>query len=110
MLYDPQFWGMAFPLAMYTTSTYQLSKALHLPFLASIPKGMVVVAFGCLYRLAGGSYWFYSSSSSLHSRSKKHEASVSVPSAVEELCFSEGVGNGDDPRSDHPSACTWVGH
>lgn len=43
--YDPQFWGMAFPLAMYTTSTYQLSKALHLPFLASIPKGMVVVAF-----------------------------------------------------------------
>lgn len=45
LTYDPQFWGMAFPLAMYTTSTYQLSRALQLPFLMVIPKGMVVVAF-----------------------------------------------------------------
>lgn len=45
LTYDPQFWGMAFPLAMYTTSTYQLSKALGLGFLAAIPRFMVVIAF-----------------------------------------------------------------
>jgi tellurite resistance protein TehA-like permease len=37
---------MAFPLAMYTTSTFQLSKALDLPFLLVIPRVMVVVAIG----------------------------------------------------------------
>jgi tellurite resistance protein TehA-like permease len=42
--YDPNFWGMAFPLAMYTTCTFQLSKALSLPFLMVIPKVMVFVA------------------------------------------------------------------
>jgi tellurite resistance protein TehA-like permease len=31
--YEPQLWGMVFPLAMYTTSTFQLSKALEVPFL-----------------------------------------------------------------------------
>ncbi|WP_342505712.1 tellurite resistance/C4-dicarboxylate transporter family protein [Sporosarcina sp. FSL K6-2383] len=57
--YDPQFWGMAFPLAMYTTSTFQLSKALQLPFLVIIPRFMVFVAiaawlavfFGMLHHL-----------------------------------------------------------
>lgn len=42
--YDPQFWGMAFPLAMYTTSTFQLSKALDIPFLLVIPKVMIFIA------------------------------------------------------------------
>jgi tellurite resistance protein TehA-like permease len=42
--YDPNFWGMAFPLAMYTTCTFQLSKALSLPFLMIIPKVMVFIA------------------------------------------------------------------
>lgn len=42
--YDPQFWGMAFPLAMYTTSTFQLSKALDLSFLNVIPQFMVYIA------------------------------------------------------------------
>lgn len=42
--YDPQFWGMVFPLAMYTTSTYQLSQALKLPFLVMIPRIMGVIA------------------------------------------------------------------
>lgn len=42
--YDPQFWGMVFPLAMYTTSTFQLSKALQLPFLIAIPRVMIFVA------------------------------------------------------------------
>jgi tellurite resistance protein TehA-like permease len=42
--YDPQFWGMAFPLAMYTTSTYQLAKALNIPFLLVIPRFMIYIA------------------------------------------------------------------
>lgn len=44
LTYDPQLWGMAFPLAMYTTSTFQLSKALQLPFLSVISYVMVYVA------------------------------------------------------------------
>ncbi|MDY0407253.1 hypothetical protein P5G51_019670 [Virgibacillus sp. 179-BFC.A HS] len=44
--YDPQFWGMAFPLAMYTTGTLQLSHALGVDYLTIIPKVMAVVAFG----------------------------------------------------------------
>ncbi|SDQ07457.1 Tellurite resistance protein TehA [Virgibacillus salinus] len=42
--YDPQFWGMVFPLSMYTTSTFQLSAALGVPFLLVIPQFMVFVA------------------------------------------------------------------
>jgi len=42
--YDPQLWGMAFPLAMYTTSTLQLSRALELPFLSVISHIMVYIA------------------------------------------------------------------
>ncbi|MEF2966427.1 tellurite resistance/C4-dicarboxylate transporter family protein [Paenibacillus sp. M1] len=45
LTYDPQLWGMSFPLAMYTTSTYQLSQAIGLPFLVVIPKVMVIIAF-----------------------------------------------------------------
>jgi tellurite resistance protein TehA-like permease len=46
LTYDPQFWGMAFPLAMYTTSTFQLSKALDLPFLLVFLGLWFVVAIG----------------------------------------------------------------
>ncbi|WP_442901643.1 tellurite resistance/C4-dicarboxylate transporter family protein [Geobacillus sp. BK01] len=52
--YDPQFWGMAFPLAMYTTSTYQLSKALHIPFLLVIPRFMVYVAMAAWLAVFAG--------------------------------------------------------
>jgi tellurite resistance protein TehA-like permease len=42
--YEPHFWGMAFPLAMYTTCTIQLSKAINLPFLLIVPKIVVWIA------------------------------------------------------------------
>ena len=44
LTYDPQLWGMVFPLAMYTTGTFQLSKALGLPFLLAIPRFTILIA------------------------------------------------------------------
>lgn len=44
LAYDPQLWGMVFPLAMYTTGTLRLSDALALPFLTLIPQVTVWVA------------------------------------------------------------------
>lgn len=42
--YDPQFWGMVFPLAMYTTSTLQLSRAEEFGFLVPIPRIIIYLA------------------------------------------------------------------
>jgi len=42
--YEPQLWGMVFPLGMYTTSTYQLARGLHMPFLNTIPPVFIILA------------------------------------------------------------------
>ena len=42
--YEPAVWGMVFPLAMYTTSTYQFDRAMGYGFLDPVPEVLVFVA------------------------------------------------------------------
>lgn len=42
--YDPQYWGLVFPLGMYTTCTYRMMATLDLPYLHWIPSVFVWVA------------------------------------------------------------------
>jgi tellurite resistance protein TehA-like permease len=42
--YDPQYWGMVFPLGMYTVCTFQFSRAIDFPPLMIIPHVFVYLA------------------------------------------------------------------
>lgn len=68
--YDPQYWGMVFPLGMYTVATRRLSQAIEIEFLAAIPRYFIYVALTA---------WCFIFVAMLHSWSRSLGTSVARP-------------------------------
>jgi len=56
--YDPQFWAMVFPLAMYTTGSLRLIEVLGLSFLSFIPAVFIWLALAAWLATATGLFRF----------------------------------------------------
>ena len=57
LTYHPLYWGLVFPLGMYTVCTFQLAKVMNLEFLMLIPKFFVFLALiAWLITMAGFVY------------------------------------------------------
>jgi tellurite resistance protein TehA-like permease len=54
LAYDPLYWGMVFPLGMYTVCTLQLSKAIGFEPLVIIPRCFVFIALAAWLAVFGG--------------------------------------------------------
>ena len=44
LTYHPAYWGLVFPMGMYTVATFQLARAMELEFLLLIPKLFIYIA------------------------------------------------------------------
>jgi tellurite resistance protein TehA-like permease len=55
--YHPQYWGMIFPMGMYTVCTFKLSQALDLSFLMVIPSFFVYIALVAWGITAAGMFY-----------------------------------------------------
>ena len=42
--YDPQYWGMVFPLGMYTAATVQVARALDIAEMVVVARGFIWLA------------------------------------------------------------------
>ncbi|MCC6328428.1 MAG: tellurite resistance/C4-dicarboxylate transporter family protein [Acidobacteria bacterium] len=71
--YDPQYWGMVFPLGMYTTCTFQLSKALDFEPLMWIPRVFIYLAIAA---------WVAAFAGLIYTLIPKPERDIAVPPAA----------------------------